>query len=172
MVKHTNLAYIDGQNLFLGTARLDKKDSPWGINLAKFRIYLLQKYNVEKAYYYLGYVKDGQDYEKLYEKIQSAGFILIFREYNSTMLSQKKGNVDSDIIFSIMKRVYLKEKFHKVVLVTGDGDYKMLVDFLIEQKKFEKLLFPNRKYRSSLYKSLSSTNFAYLDDKDIKRKIS
>ena len=71
-----------------------------------------------------------------------------------------------------MKRVYLKEKFHKVVLVTGDGDYKMLVDFLIEQKKFEKLLFPNRKYRSSLYKSLSSTNFAYLDDKDIKRKIS
>lgn len=132
----------------------------------------MQKYNVEKAYYYLGYVKDGQDYEKLYEKIQSAGFILIFREYNSTMLSQKKGNVDSDIIFSIMKRVYLKEKFHKVVLVTGDGDYKMLVDFLIEQKKFEKLLFPNRKYRSSLYKSLSSTNFAYLDDKDIKRKIS
>lgn len=132
----------------------------------------MQKYNVEKAYYYLGYVKDGQDYEKLYGKIQSAGFILIFREYNSTMLSQKKGNVDSDIIFSIMKRVYLKEKFHKVVLVTGDGDYKMLVDFLIEQKKFEKLLFPNRKYRSSLYKSLSSTNFAYLDDKDIKRKIS
>lgn len=40
MVKHTNLAYIDGQNLFLGTARLDKKDSPWGINLAKFRIFI------------------------------------------------------------------------------------------------------------------------------------
>jgi hypothetical protein len=27
-----------------------------------------------------------------------------------------------------------------VVLISGDGDYKMLVDFLIEQNKFEKIL--------------------------------
>jgi hypothetical protein len=56
-------------------------------------------------------------------------------------------------------------------LVSGDGDYKSLVDFLIQEKRFEKILFPNRKFRSSLYKSLSSTYFAYLDDIDIKRKI-
>jgi uncharacterized LabA/DUF88 family protein len=87
------------------------------------------------------------------------------------MLGKKKGNVDADIIFSIMKRIYLKEKFDKVVLISGDGDYKMLVDFLIEQNKFEKILFPNRKYRSSLYKSLSLKYVTYLDDVDIKRKI-
>ena len=168
MEKDQNIAYVDGQNLYMGTA----KSSPrWRVDLARFRTYLQQKYQVGRAYYYLGYVQEGVDYEKLYETIQTAGFVLVFREHNSAMLGKKKGNVDSDIIFSAMKRLYLKEKFGKVILVSGDGDYKSLVDFLIEQNKFEKILFPNRKYRSSLYKSLSSTYFAYLDDRDIKRKI-
>ncbi len=87
------------------------------------------------------------------------------------MFGKKKGDVDADIISSMMKRLYLKEKFNKVVLVSGDGDYKMLVDFLIEQNKFEKILFPNRRYRSSLYKSIDLKYFVYLDDTDIKRKI-
>ena len=163
-----NIAYVDGQNLYMGTA----KSSPqWSVDLARFRTYLRQKYAVDRAYYYLGYTQEGMDYERLYETIQTAGFILVFREHNSAMLGKKKGNVDSDIIFSVMKRLYMKENFTKVILVSGDGDYKALVDFLIEQGRFEKILFPNRKYRSSLYKSLSSRYFAYLDDADIKRKI-
>lgn len=163
-----NIAYVDGQNLYMGTA---KSEPRWNINLARLRVYLNQKYDVERAYYYLGYVQEGANIEKLYETIQSAGFILVFREHNSAMLGKKKGNVDADIIFSIMKRLYLKEKFNKVVLISGDGDYKMLVDFMIEQSKFEKILFPNRRYRSSLYKSLPLKHFAYLDDADVKRKI-
>lgn len=168
-----NIAYIDGQNLHLGTAGLHSAagDLPWKVNLNRFRIYLEKKFNVQRAFFYLGYTKDGPEYEKLYESIQTAGFVLVFREHNSAMASNKKGNVDSDIIFNAMKRLYLKEKFQKIVLVAGDGDYKSLVDFLIEQDKFEKILFPNRRYRSSLYKPLSSTYFVYLDDKDIKRKI-
>jgi uncharacterized LabA/DUF88 family protein len=163
-----NIAYIDGQNLHLGTTR---NTPSWSVDLLRFRQYLNQKYSVKDAYYYLGYVQEGSNIEKLYESIQKAGFILVFREHNSAMLGKKKGNVDADIIFSIMKRVYLKEKFDKVVLVSGDGDYKMLVDFLIEQDKFEKILFPNRRYRSSLYKAISLKYVAYLDDADIKRKI-
>ena len=50
------------------------------------------------------------------------------------MMGKKKGNVDSDIIFSIMKKIYKKELFDKIVLVSGDGDYKMLVDFFIAVK--------------------------------------
>ena len=152
----------------MGTTKVSPK---WQINLKHFRVYLTEKYDVERAYYYLGYVQEGVDYEKLYETIQAAGFILVFREHNSAMLGTKKGNVDADIIFSIMKRLYLKEKFKNVVLVSGDGDYKMLVDFLIEQSRFEKILFPNRRYRSSLYKRLPMKYFAFLDDTDIKRKI-
>ena len=145
-----NLAFVDGQNLYMNTAK--RETNPWVVNLARFRVYLEKKYNVGNAYYHLGYVHE--EYQELYEEIQKAGFILIFKQHSSAMLGKKKGNVDSDIIFSIMKRLYKKEDFEKVVLVSGDGDYKMLVDFLIEENRFEKILFPDRKYRSSLYQRI------------------
>jgi uncharacterized LabA/DUF88 family protein len=104
----------------------------------------------------LGYVQDTQNAEALYEKIQNAGFILVFRQHSEAMIGTKKGNVDSDIIFSIMKRLYKQEDFEKVVLVSGDGDYKNIVDFLIEEKRFLKVLFPDRKRASSLYKKIGS----------------
>lgn len=161
-----NLAYIDGQNLYMGTT---KSKPYWKVDLARLRVYLEKKYHVTKAYYYLGYLQE--EHNDLYEEMQSAGFVVVFRQHNSQMIGKKKGNVDSDIIFSIMKRLYKKEAFDKIVLVSGDGDYKMLVDFLVEENKFEKILFPNRRYRSSLYKELSNKFFAYLDDKDIKKKV-
>ena len=102
--------------------------------------------------------------KSLYEKIQKAGFILVFKEHSSVMLGKKKGNVDSDIVFQVMKKLIRKEKFDQIILVSGDGDYKMLVDFLIEEKKFKKILFPNRKFASSLYKSLGRKYFAYLEE--------
>jgi hypothetical protein len=42
-----------------------------------------------------------------------------------------------------MKKMYNKEIHGKVVLVSGDGEYRMLVDFLIGEDKFEKILFPD-----------------------------
>ena len=163
-----NIAYIDGQNLRLGTT---KREPEWRVDLTRFRVYLQKKYNIERAYYYLGYVQEDGKGDELYENIQAAGFILVFRQHNSAMIGEKKGNVDSDIIFSIMKRLYQKEDFNKVVLVSGDGDYKMLVDFLIEEKKLEKLLFPKQRYASSLYKQIGAPYFADLSNPDTRAKI-
>ena len=164
-----NIAYIDGQNLFMGTTRAE---NPWKIDLGRLRIYLERLYQVESAYYYLGYVQDGEVYQLLYEEIQKAGFILVFREHNSAMLGTKKGNVDSDIIFSVMKRLYRQEDFDKVVLVSGDGDYKPPVDFLIEEGRFKKVLFPDGKRASSLYKKITRQYFDDLGKIDIRKKIS
>lgn len=163
-----NYCYIDGQNLHLGTTTANES---WRVDLYKFRVYLREKYQVEKAFYYLGYVQEGADIEHLYEDIQNAGFILVFRQHTSAMIGKKKGNVDSDIIFSVMKRLQKDQDFDKIVLVSGDGDYKMLIDYLIEESKLEKILFPNRKFRSSLYKQIGAPYFAYLDDRDVKKKI-
>jgi uncharacterized LabA/DUF88 family protein len=162
-----NIAYIDGQNLHMGTTTSDK---PWHVNLFKFRIFLERRYKVTEAYYFLGYVQEIN--QEIYQEIQKAGFILVFRQHNTAMIGKKKGNVDSDIIFNSMKRLYKGPEFDKIVLVSGDGDYKILVDFLIFEKKFEKLLFPNRKFASSLYKSLGSEYFDYLEGIDTKKKIS
>ena len=152
-----NLAFIDGQNLYRGTTLTDPK---WKVDLFKLRKYLADKYCVQTAYYFLGFL--DEENQNLYDKIQEAGFIVKFREHNSAMIGKKKGNVDSDIIFDIMKRIYRKEIFDKIVLVSGDGDYKMLVDFLIEENKFKKIIFPNKDFASSLYKKITRVYFDYL----------
>lgn len=101
--KENNLAFIDGQNLYRGTTLINPK---WEVDLFKFRKYLLEKYNIEKAYYFLGFLDESN--QNLYDEIQEAGFIIKFREHNSAMIGKKKGNVDSDIIFDVMKRMYKK----------------------------------------------------------------
>ena len=103
-----NIAYIDGQNLFMGTSKCSKcaKElkiniakikvsdcicgQAWSINFKRFRRYLEEKYKISSAYYYLGYVIDSESTQRLYEVIQSAGFILKFREHNSFMVGKKK----------------------------------------------------------------------------------
>lgn len=162
----SNLAFIDGQNLHMGT---QSTEIPWKVNLLRLRRYLLEKYSVNIAYYYIGFLQSEN--QSLYEKIQEAGFILIFRKHNCSMVGKKKGNVDSDIIFDVMKKLYRKEEFEKIVLISGDGDYKMLVDFLIEENRFEKILFPNQKYASSLYKGITDKFFSNLDSISIRKKI-
>lgn len=166
MGKENNYAFIDGQNLHMGTTKIKRS---WKINLKKFRVFLKDKYNVKTAYYFLGCV--NENYQDLYTEIQESGFVLIFREHSTEMVGKKKGNVDSDIIFQIMKKMYTRENFDKIVLVSGDGDYKLLVDFLIEEKKLKKILFPNRQFASSLYKKIGSEFFDCLESRDIKRKI-
>ncbi len=168
MKNMANIAYVDGQNLHMGTT---KCTPAWRVDLARFRVYLERKYGVEKAFYYLGYVQDGKRAEELYEEIQSAGFILVFRQHTSAMLGNKKGNVDSDIILSVMRRLYKREDFEKIVIVSGDGDYKGLVDFLIEEGRFLKILFPNRQFASSLYKAIGAPHFAHLSDPGVREKI-
>lgn len=162
--KKSNIAFIDGQNLHLGT-----RVRGWSVNHARLRTYLRDKYRIGEAYYYLGFVSEqGQD---LYDNLQKAGFILSFREHSAALKGQKKGNVDCDIVFGIMKKLVENEPFDKVFIVSGDGDYKKLVDFLIKKGKFGKMLFPNQEFASSLYKSLGSEYYANLGDVDVRKKI-
>ncbi|MCL2807434.1 MAG: NYN domain-containing protein [Coriobacteriia bacterium] len=159
-----NQAFIDGQNLYMNT-----KSHGWKVNLVRFRVYLREKYAVDVAYYFLGAVDD--EHQELYESIQRAGFILAFREHNRNMIGKKKGNVDTDIVFTVMEKVAEGEEFDKVVLVSGDGDYIKMVKYLVKKDRLEKVLAPNRKSMSSLYKPLTPKYVDFLDSPDIKRKI-
>ena len=160
-----NQAFIDGQNLNLGTTQAHPN---WYVDFKKFRIYLKDKYNVDQAYYFMGWINN--DFSDIYDMIQEAGFILSFREHSPKMSSVKKGNVDTDIVFAIMRKLY-KNEIGKVVLVSGDGDYIRVVKFLISENRLEKVLMPNRKFASSLYKSLPTKHYDFLNNPDIKSKI-
>ena len=62
-----NIAFIDGQNLHLGT-----KDDNWVVDFRKFRNYLSDKYKIEKAYYLLGVCSKINS--NLYENITNSNF--------------------------------------------------------------------------------------------------
>ena len=159
-----NVAFIDGQNLHLGT-----RETGWTIDHKKFRIYLKDKYKIKEAYYFLGYTSESE--QDLYDNLQKAGFILSFREHSLALKGKKKGNVDSDIIFSAMKKLVDDEPFDKIFIVSGDGDYKKLADFLIKKGRFGKMLFPNKKFASSLYNTFGREYFDYLEETDVRSKI-
>jgi uncharacterized LabA/DUF88 family protein len=152
-----NYAFVDGQNLHLGTL-----GENWKIDFKKFRIYLKDKYSVEKAYYFLGF--ESEEQIDLYNNLEKAGFFIIFKSHNPELQAKKKGNVDTDVVFEIMKNLVDDIRMDKVILVSGDGDYKKLVDYLISKDKFLKILFPSEKFASSLYKVLTSKYYDYLDN--------
>lgn len=159
-----NIAYIDWQNLHFWT-----KKSWWKIDVFKFRIFLRDRLQVDKAYYCLGCL--NEDYDELYQDLQEAWFIVTFREHSAGMKGKKKWNVDTDIVFEIMKRLCEGiECFDKIVLVSWDGDYIKTVKYLIKKNKLKKIVFPNHRY-SSLYNSMVNKFWMNLSLDDIRCKI-
>ncbi len=136
-----NYAFIDSQNLNLSIRALG-----WKIDYARFRIYLKEKYNVSKAFLFIGYI-EGNNH--LYIRLQEAGFICIFKPTLKYKDGKTKGNCDADLVLQAMIEL---PSYQKAVLVTGDGDFYCLVKYLIEQSKFEALLIPNRFKFSALLK--------------------
>lgn len=43
-----------------------------------------------------------------------------------------------------------KEYYDKTVIVSGDGDFYCLIEYLLNKEKLEKLMVPSRKYSSLL----------------------
>lgn len=161
-----NQAFIDGQNLMLGTTL---SDSPWKIDLYRLRRYLRERYNITKAYYFIGCL--NENLQDLYDKIQEAGFVLVFRAHGEGLVSHKKGNVDTDVVFTIMKNFHECTDVDKFFLVSGDGDYYKTIKYLHNQGKLGKVLFPAHRKASSLYRQIGGTYFDYLDYPDVKKKI-
>lgn len=162
-----NQAFIDGQNLAMGTMNANPS---WIVDLKRFRVFLTEKYKVDRAYYFVGAFSKKNC--NLYDVLNKYGYTVIFREHVEILSSRKKGNVDTDIVFTVMKKLVEQEVFNKVILVSGDGDYWRMVDYLIKKDKFGKLLVPNNHALSSLYKTKTADIYrSCLDDPATKKKI-
>ena len=141
-----NYAFIDSQNLNLGV-----KSQKWILDYGRFRKYLTDKYRVTKAYMFIGYVAGNQ---QLYKYLQEAGFLLIFKpvlEYKDKKSKEKvvKGNVDAELVLHSMIEFL---NYEKAVIVTGDGDFFCLVEYMEKQNKLRKIVVPSPKYSSLLRK--------------------
>lgn len=136
-------AFIDSQNLNLGV-----QSQGWQIDYKKFRLYLANKYNVENAYMFIGLVVGNED---LYEALQKAGFILIFKptvQYFENGRSTVKGNVDAELVLHAAAIEYTN--YNKAIIVSGDGDFTCLIKYLSKKNKLLHVFAPNKKYSKLL----------------------
>jgi len=144
-----NYAFIDSQNL-----NLSIKQQGWKLDFKRFRIYLQQKYNVTKAFLFIGYIASNQ---RLYDTLQSFGYILIFKPTMKISTGEVKGNVDSELVLNAITEI---SNYNKAIIVAGDGDYACLVEYLLKQNKLEKLIIPDiNKYSFLLTKFLKHAVF-------------
>jgi len=136
-----NYAFIDSQNL-----NLSIRSQGWILNFRKFRQYLRDKYSVAKAFLFIGYVFENQD---LYTSLQKDGYILVFKPTLKLPSGQVKGNVDAELVLHAMIEY---KNYDKALIVTGDGDFYCLVDYLIKNDKLLKLMIPDMYNFSSLFR--------------------
>jgi len=141
--KQANYAFIDGQNLYMSI-----KNQGWVLDYERFRRYLTDKYNVTKAFLFIGHIPTNTN---LYKSLQEYGFILIFKPILE-IRGQIKGNIDAELVLQAMVEY---PNYKKAVIVSGDGDFYCLVKYLKNKGKLLKLVVPDDRRYSSLFRKFA-----------------
>jgi len=156
-------AFIDSQNLNLGTQRMG-----WKMDWRKFRQFLKDEYGVNKAFTFIGYMPEN---ESLYEYMHSLGYLVVLKptlEINGPAKDENgdpkvgsrdpkdksmiKGNVDTEIVLTAMKEL---NNYSKAIIVSADGDFYSLAEYLVSRKKLLHIITPSWQY-STLLKEFES----------------
>ena len=136
-------AFIDSQNLNLGV-----RSQGWNMDYRKLRLYLKNKYNVQKAYMFIGMIVGN---EELYQSLIKAGFELVYKptiHYFENGKKSAKGNVDAELVLYAAAKKYAD--YDKAIIISGDGDFYCLIEYLIEKDKLLHVMTPNRQYSKLL----------------------
>jgi uncharacterized LabA/DUF88 family protein len=152
--KENNYAFIDSQNLNLAI-----RDQGWVLDFGRFRQYLKDKYKIKNAYVFIGYVPGN---ESLYTYFQQSGFIVVFKPTLEIKVNGKtkiKGNVDAELVLHTM--IKLKD-YDKAMIVSGDGDFHCLVEYLVKEEKLLNIIIPNSKKYSALLRKFRK-HFVYVN---------
>lgn len=146
-INRNNFAFIDSQNLNLGI-----RSQGWKLDFKRFLVYIKDRFAVKKAFLFIGYLEGN---ETLYTDLQKAGYILVFKPTLALKDGKIKGNVDAELVLHAMIEY---ENYDKAIIVSGDGDFRCLAEYLYSQKKLEKLVVPNQKKYSILLREFEKVN--------------
>lgn len=151
--KENNYAFIDSQNLNLAI-----RDQGWRLDFERFRTYLFDKYDVVKAFIFIGYIPTNQT---LYTNLQNQGYILIFKPTLVLKDGLVKGNVDAELVLHTMIEY---PNYNKAVIVSGDGDFYCLIKYLRDRNKLEKIVIPNLYKYSSLLRGFIPKDVVFMNN--------
>lgn len=168
-------AFIDSQNLNLGTSKDIYKGKGkyrkliyrgWKLDFKKFRRYLQDKFRVMKAFLFIGYVKQN---ERMYRRLKSYGYELIFKPTVKDNYGKPKGNVDAELVLHAVAIEF--SNYDKAVIVSGDGDFRCLHEYLKKKNKLAYIIIPNRHSESSLLRGFQKYKiFLYREKENLKFK--
>lgn len=152
-------AFVDSQNLNLGSQKMG-----WKVDWSKFLRYLQDNFGVTKAYLFIGYIPE---YEPMYEQLHELGYLIVLKP--TIELTKKpddqqpksdsdadkakdnkptiKGNIDVELVLYAMKEM---PNYDKAIIVSGDGDFYALVEYLANKQRLLHVMTPNWQYSSLL----------------------
>ncbi len=160
MKKPNTYAFIDSQNLNLGVQKMG-----WKLDWRKFRQYLEKQYGVTKAYMFIGHVPEFED---MYVHMHELGYLVVLKPTSDMTRVQAepqkntettadsikteekkpiKGNIDAELVLWAMKEL---KDYDKAIIVSGDGDFLCLAEYLQEIGKLGYIMAPNWQYSGLL----------------------
>ncbi len=150
--------FVDSQNLNLGIQKMG-----WKLDWSKFRHYLEKKHGASKVYLFIGYVPE---YEPMYEQLHEQGYLIVLKPTLEMMQPKKpaedggkpqaeeeerkpavKGNIDAELVLYAMKEM---PNYDKAIIVSGDGDFYCLAEYLASKNRLLHIMTPNWQYSSLL----------------------
>jgi uncharacterized LabA/DUF88 family protein len=163
----TIYAFIDSQNLNLSVQKDIVENNTgrtiyqgWKLDFRRFFIYLKDKHKVDKACLFIGRVAGN---ERLYEFIEGVGYSVIYKptlDYADGKEKHTKGNVDAELVLHAMIEF---PNYNKAIIVSGDGDYHCLIEYLEAKKKLLHVIIPNKVSYSSLLREYNQY-LVYIND--------
>ncbi len=125
----------------------------------KFREYLRNEFDVGVAYLFIGYMAENA---QMYEQLHEVGYLIVLKptvgmlnpvtdQADDGEDKEKKvpikGNIDAELVLYAMKDM---PKYKKAIIVSGDGDFYCLAEYLAEKKRLLHIMAPNWQYSSLL----------------------
>lgn len=107
---------------------------------------------------FIGFVALNQ---KLYDKLQEAGFILRFKPTIPDADGKIKGNIDADLV---LRAALELDEYEKAVIVSSDGDFYSLTQYLYDKKKLAVVLSPDIENCSSLLRGTAKEKIRFMNE--------
>lgn len=167
-------AFIDSQNLNLGVRNdIRTKDGKhfrykgWNLDFGKFYQYLKDELHVKRAFVFIGFIAENQE---LYDSLTKMGYELVFKPilevtHKESSDIKVKGNIDAEMVLHAM--IHYPE-YDKAVIVSGDGDFFCLEEYLEQKGKLGKIVVPNMWNYSSLIEKYSAY---FVNVNDLRKKL-
>ena len=133
--------FIDVQNLYHSTHALSRqgKIKFSKINFARFRDYLKEEGNIVIMSAFTCYDPENEGQRAFINALALLGYRVVSKPTHRMPDGSIKASMDLEMAIEILTQA---QYLDKIVLVTGDGDFKILIDCLCSQGKVVKVIGP------------------------------